>query len=78
MMMMMIIIIVIIIIIIIGSHSRDQQPCLFNGNKGNYLHNNRVQFPEDWVVTPTWRTWRHVITKNKYVLIFFIDNDVGM
>ena len=47
----------------------------FNEDKRKRLHNNRVKFPEDLVGAPTWppflclgaptwRSWRHVKTKN--------------
>ena len=47
----------------------------FNENKRKRLHNNRVKFPEDLVGAPTWppflclgaptwRSWRHVKTKD--------------
>ena len=39
---------------ILSFHSHDQQAFFFNENKRISLHNNRVQFPEDWVGTPTW------------------------
>ena len=40
----------------------------FNQNKRKRLHKNRVQFPEDYLETPTWPPWLHV--KTLYITLF--------